>query len=569
MIQGNINNSPVRQVKGKVELFEGSTLLNTFTYRDRLISFTVERVGEESKFFGFGICQKLNVKLVDKDRELEITTNHSFKAYLTTGEDYVRPFPIFYVTEVHRDENTNELSITAYDLLYVAKDIPFDSTLIKSVIESGEGIATLNDYFALAAIQLGLPMKEITLMGVTIPIPPVDELNYPEEDELNVFRTEYPQGANLQGSESIKDVLDDLAEATQGVYYLDNKEMLIMKKLDKDGAAVLTISKSDYIDLDSKTNRRLVSIYHTTQLGDNVNEDENPELNKDYEAKLDISGTTQYVRDNAFWENREDIGTLVQNALAAIGGLTINQFDCSWRGNYLVEPGDKLDFVTKDNATVSSYLLNDSIEYDGSLRQKTSWKCEDTEGETASNPASLGEALNRTFARVDKINGIINTHAEQIKTNASNISDFTQTAEAINLSVSSLQKLTEENFERYDGEFDEIEKKVDLALNDEEVTIKINQALANGVSRVETTTGFTFDDKGLTVSKSDSDISTLIDETGMKVSIGNDPDPVLAADHNGVNAMNLTARQYLIMGQYSRIQDVPNQVRTGCFWIGG
>ena len=130
-----------------------------------------------------------------------------------------------------------------------------------------------------------------------------------------------------------------------------------------------------------------------------------------------------------------------------------------------------------------------------------------------------------------------------------------------------MQKLTEENFDRYDGAFDEIRRKVDLALNDEEVTIKINQALANGVSRVETTTGFTFDEEGLTISKSDSDLSTLIDENGMDISYGDEV--VLAVDNIGVNAMNLTARQYLIMGQYSRIQDVPNQVRTGCFWIGG
>jgi hypothetical protein len=350
MIQGNINNSPVRQVKGKVELYEGSTLLNTFTYRDRLISFTVERVGEESKFFGFGICQKLNVKLIDKDRELNITTANSFNAYLTTDDTYYTPFPTFYVSEVHRDENTNELSITAYDLLYNASGLKLE---IDPTIKEEAEYFTPADYAALSALALGLPWKSFSFGGVTIPVPPVDYRNIPEED--TVFQLQYPEGANLDGGESLKDVLDDIAEATQTIYYIDDVKRLIFKRLDKDGAAVLTIGKSDYIDLDSKTNRRLVAIYHTTQLGDNVNED-NPELNKDTEAHLDISGTTQYVRDNAFWENREDIGTLVQNALAAIGGLTINQFDCSWRGNYLVEPGDKLDFVTKDNATVSSYL---------------------------------------------------------------------------------------------------------------------------------------------------------------------------------------------------------------------
>ena len=53
-------NSPVRQIKARVELLNGSTLLNTFTYEDRLIELTIERVGE-GKFFGFGICAKCEV----------------------------------------------------------------------------------------------------------------------------------------------------------------------------------------------------------------------------------------------------------------------------------------------------------------------------------------------------------------------------------------------------------------------------------------------------------------------------------------------------------------------------
>ena len=51
----------------------------------------------------------------------------------------------------------------------------------------------------------------------------------------------------------------------------------------------------------------------------------------------------------------------------------------------------------------------------------------------------------------------------------------------------------------------------------EDVEISITKALENGVSRVETTTGFTFDEKGLTVAKSDSEMETLISEDGMTV----------------------------------------------------
>ena len=112
-------NSPIRQIKARVELLEGSTLLNTFTYENRLKSFTVERIGE-GKFFGYGICQRLNVKVIDTKRELNIKTSNVLEVVFGVNNEYMYALPPFKVSEVHRNEDTNELSITAYDWLYQA-----------------------------------------------------------------------------------------------------------------------------------------------------------------------------------------------------------------------------------------------------------------------------------------------------------------------------------------------------------------------------------------------------------------------------------------------------------------
>lgn len=50
-------NSVSRQFEARVELLNGSTILNTFTYDGALQSITIERAGDESCFFGFGICE--------------------------------------------------------------------------------------------------------------------------------------------------------------------------------------------------------------------------------------------------------------------------------------------------------------------------------------------------------------------------------------------------------------------------------------------------------------------------------------------------------------------------------
>ena len=81
-----------------------------------------------------------------------------------------------------------------------------------------------------------------------------------------------------------------------------------------------------------------------------------------------------------------------------------------------------------------------------------------------------------------------------------------------------------------------------------------------------TSTGYTFDDDGLTVEKSGSEMKTQITENGMTV-FQNDA-AVLTANNNGVDAKNLHATTYLIVGKNSRFEDF-GESRTGCFWIGG
>ena len=47
----NMNDSPLRRIKGKVELYNNSTLSQTFSYDDNLQEITIERTGEKGKFF--------------------------------------------------------------------------------------------------------------------------------------------------------------------------------------------------------------------------------------------------------------------------------------------------------------------------------------------------------------------------------------------------------------------------------------------------------------------------------------------------------------------------------------
>lgn len=517
-------NAPVRHIRARVELLEGSTLLATYKHTDSLKSFTVERVGD-GKFYGYGICQKLNVKLIDKERLINITTANTLDVSFGSGCEFIYPHPYFKVSEVRRDENTNELSITAYDYLYQA------TQLTTAEIDITE--YSIRAYAAAIAMKLGL---KCVFRG------------FEDETALNLY---YAEGANIEGTETLREALNAIAEATQSIYYVDRDLTLVFKRLDKDGAAVLTIGKDKYFTLDSKTNRRLTAISHTTELGDNLI------------AETGQIGTTQYLRDNPFLELREDLPQLLQNAIDIMGGLTINQFSCYWRGNYLLEIGDKIALITKDYQTVDSYLLNDTISYDGTYSHHTEWEYTENAAESEQNPITLGDALKHTYAKVDKVNKQIDLVVSEVEANKSNIAALQLNTQSITASVSTVETNINNTINGINENIGTLTNKVEAAMTAEAVKLSIQEELANGVESVYTSTGFSFDANGLRVSKSGSEMESLLDEDGLTVY--RDNTEVLTADNTGVNGINMTVRQYLIVGG-SRFEDYGG--RTGCFWIG-
>ena len=481
--------SKVRKIKAKVELYDGSTLVDTYYSNKKIKSFTIERIGDESKFFGYGICQRLNIHLIDKERAINITTANHFKVYLGIDNDYVNNFPKFYVEEVNRDENTNELSITAYDILYKSSK--------HTVSELNLTSYTIKE-FASACGEL---------IGAVTPIS-IENVGSTE----TCFSTDYPKGANFDGTETIREALDDVAEATQTIYYISYDEYLTFHRLSQNNPSIW-INKSDYFNLSTKERRRLSTICHVTELGDNVS------------ASTGVTGTTQYIRDNAFWNLRDDIGTLLDNAIAAVGGLTIPQFDMEWRGNFLFEIGERFYFTLKDESRETGYLLNDTISYDGGLSEQTSWNYTDTE-ETESNPTSLGELLKQTYAKVDKAN-------RNIELSAGKLDEATQ-------EIENLSKFKNDN-------------KLSIYTNN---TLQTNYSIQSG---------FTFNSEGMTIAKSGNEMSTNVNEDGMIIK--RNDEEVLTVNNVGVNAKNLRATTYLWIGTFSRFEDY-NDSRTGCFWVG-
>lgn len=423
-----------QKIYARVELYRGSTLEKICNCGEVLEKFAVEKTGE-GKFFGFGFCQKLTATLIDIHNTIDLNVIDGLEASFGVDSDFIYPFPKFYLQEVERDEVFNVINIAAYDALYGAAAHTIEELKLVPPY-------TIKHFAGAIASALGLPLVI-------------------DSKAASAFELYFSAGANFGGKETLRAALDAIAEATQTIYYIDSSWNLYFKRLDISGAAKLAIGKNEYIELTDNGARALGSVAHITELGDNV------------EADSD-EGFTQYVRNNPFWENRTDIATLLNNAQAATKGLSIHQHRCDWAGNYLLELGDKISIAKDDDTILTTYVLDDNITYDGTLWQVLSWAFDGSEAESATNPTSLGDALNTTFARVDKLNKEIILFAGEVDGLNKQYSELKLTTEGIAGRVEKAEE-TVEGYEERVGKLELTAKGFET-----ELSAKLTQEDLNG-----------------------------------------------------------------------------------------
>ena len=182
---------------------------------------------------------------------------------------------------------------------------------------------------------------------------------------------------------------------------------------------------------------------------------------------------------------------------------------------------------------------------------------------------------------VDRIEGLASkiseydTQLTQIELNTNNI---TQRVESNSVDIHN-------NYQKMIQEFDKVAKNDDLITMQSKVeTIQTNTDFAiktvkdlqvNGVSKVKTETGYTFDNEGLTIEKTNAKTKSTLNEKGLAVkdNTGSSEENLLFAGYDEktgetiVKSKNMTVEKYLTIGTHSRIEDYENG--TGVFWVGG
>lgn len=128
-----------------------------------------------------------------------------------------------------------------------------------------------------------------------------------------------------------------------------------------------------------------------------------------------------------------------------------------------------------------------------------------------------------------------------------------------------LAKQVGDDLEIVRGTVTTIQKGVDAFRIEFETTVKSIDELQQETIESLEKMSYQFGTEDFTIEKTGSEMKTRISEDGMKVY--KNGEEVLTANNAGVNAVNLHASTYLIIGKNSRFEDY-GENRTGCFWIG-
>lgn len=523
--------APSRILNARVDVLRDSTLVYSIYPEDFLASIKIERLVEEGRAFGYTICQKATVEILDAaETPFDFKIDDILSIKMGTATELATN-PHFYIDEITRDEVKKKITIVAYDIINKSSKHTWNE--VAMVYEPGQTY-TVREFLLRIADVLGV---EYVINGSFTGL---------------AYSTE--KAPNLDGTETLREVLGDLAESMGMICFMDSANKLCFKKLDS-SAIVASIDKSDYFELKLGTSETFTEVIQTNELEDVSAVDGNKE------------GRVFIIRSNPFLDNRNDTGPVINALATQLNTQPFTAYNIKWRGNPAFDIGDCIKLTKEDETFINIFYLGETLTYNGGLVAKSEWKFTD-EDSIETPPQTIGDAIKKTYAKVDKVNREISLVASEIGNNQEDISAIKITTDNINASVSQLQENIEQDKEATSQQLLDIKNQVDMAVTAEDLTIRVQEEISNGVDRVTTATGFTFDEVGLTVEKDGSQMKTQITEDGMKVF--RDDTAVLVADNSGVEAHNLHAENFLIIATYSRLEDYTNErgePRTGCFWL--
>ena len=294
-------------------------------------------------------------------------------------------------------------------------------------------------------------------------------------------------------------------------------------------------------------------------------------VNGEWVEATDFKNTLYIRQENLFITQQEE----VDNIYNAVVGFKVNNVSCENRGDITLDAWDMIKYTTDEGVY---YTLNENeLTFNGVCMSKVNTNIPSGKKNETTN--IILPSLDATIRRVQTI---VNEAENSIKTITEKTTkletDVSETAKAVNNNYQDIiDKLGDYATE---AEIIFIKESVTTAQNESSLAIEIAKKVqTDGVDRITTSTGYTFDEDGLTIQKTGSKVKSTLDETGLEIldATGSTDSSLLFAGYDEllgetiVRTKNLIVEKYLVIGKYSRMEDFVKDgvASTGMFWIGG
>ena len=337
-------------------------------------------------------------------------------------------------------------------------------------------------------------------------------------------------GEKFDNTYTFRDVLDKIAEVAAGVIAFKDDALCVLyptstgEIIDPSNLSTVTIGEK-FGPINS------VVLARTPQEDNIFAQDAN---------SVAANGLTEIrFENNEIMDSDRD--AFISGIFTRLNGLQFYLYELTSFGIGYLDLCDMFTLETMDGERFETIMLVDQLNVTQAVSETSSLEAPEATETDYTAASSTDRLLNKTILKVDK--------------QAQEISALVTRTEDVEGAVGDVG--------------DKVTKMAAVMMDAEKVKIEITTAI-EGINSIETSTGYTFDQDGLKIAKSGEEMENKLDNKGMSVT--RNGEEVLSATNKGVDAINLTSRQYLIVGDNARFEnydDGTDSRRTACFFIGG
>ena len=537
------------------------------TDKDDLKNFKIESsCYVNDNFIGTAVAKKITVEMFNNGQyELENKKISVKTGIEIDGKIEYIPMGTFIIEKPTTEEVSTKTQFVGYDYM-----IKFNATYVDRVTYPIKTVELLKDLCNQVGVECGI--TEFTNSNYMI------------------------LGNPFTNNEDSKTVLSNIAQLAGGFAYIGRNNKLYIKTLETTDKLLrvkdihfmsvadfnntivnTTVSSSDIADekidgnnyFEFSKNNKFGKVNSLILRLSQV-EGENTVIQDEDSIKKD--GLTEItIADNYFLTSNEEREKVIDALWNKLKGLEYLPFEIKDYGFPYLDLGDMICIKdTEDNEYISyvfDYTFNYNGIYSGNLKAKAL-----TKTQTAfKNTNNIKTKFRNVEYKVDKINGTISSIVSTQEEISKDLKDTSTTAN--NNYQDILNKLGDK---AQKDDVVALEKTVQAVQDDSKYAITVTEDIKlNGVSKVKTDTGYTFDKDGLKIEKTNAKTKSKLNEAGLEITdaTGSNEESLLFAGYDDktgetiVKSKNMTVEKYLTIGTYSRIEDY--QEGTGVFWIGG